>query len=88
MNDVIIAIAIVYGMIQIPITVIFADMFVHHRLFDGNGDFTPILFPAEWHRISKLNWFGAAMASIGGFIFCPIAYLCRIFSWLCHVGRK
>ena len=51
-------------------------------------DWAPILFPSEWYRRYKLNWFGAVIASIGGFIFAPIVYLCRIFSWLCRIGRK
>lgn len=85
MSNVLMIILTVYGFIEIPITIIILAMYIDY----GNDvDWTPILFPSEWYRECNLNWFGAIIASIFGFIFAPIVYLCRIFSWLCHVGRK
>ena len=83
MKDIIIVIGILYSMFQIVTTVVSIVAYIEH-----DDDWTPILFPSEWHRKGSLNWFGATMASIGGFIFAPVVYLFRIFSWLCHVGRK
>lgn len=83
MKDMIIAIGVLYCMFQI---IVIAGAIVGYT--EHEDDWTPILFPSEWYRKGNLNWFGATMASIGGFIFGPVVYLCRIFSWLCHIGRK
>ncbi len=59
-----------------------------HLTYGKDAVWYPVYFPSEWYRNHGLNWFGAIVASIGGFIFSPIVYLCRFFSWLCRVGRK
>lgn len=85
MVDLIISIGIAYCLVQIIWIFVGIVMLIEGG---NNCDWTPILFPYEWRRQSRLNWFGVIMASIGGFILSPIIYLCRIFAWLCHVGRK
>ena len=85
MSNALIAILFAYCLIEILITIIGLSMYMDFR---NNVDWTPVLFPSEWHREYKLNWFGATFATVGGFIFAPIVYFARILSWLCHVGRK
>ena len=85
MYDIMIAMLIAYCFIEIVITFLCLGMYIE----GGNDvDWTPIFFPSEWRRQTRLNWFGVIVASIGGFIFAPITYLCRIISWLLHVGRR
>ena len=85
MADIIIAVLLLYCFIEIVITFICLAIYID---WGNSVNWRPILFPSEWYKRYKLNWFGAIIASIGGFIFAPIVYLARIFSWLCHIGRK
>ena len=45
-------------------------------------------FPAEIHKNSSMNWFGAVLSSIIIFIFIPFVCFVRFVYWLCHVHVK
>lgn len=85
MNSTLLFILLLYGTAQLIITSICFLMYVD---YGSDINWKPILFPSEWYRESRLNWFGAIIASAYGFVFAPIVYICRIIYWLCHIGRK